>query len=618
MKKILRLVCIASFIGSIVFSVWFYGYWSHRYNHQQEILEERFENSYKAISDELTSLAKEHEHLTASLPNLIKEHHLDLAIKRNPHLVGAIYLDKNESANICCEYEKKLEIDPIMIRNYKGRTGWLDTSFQRREYRIFGFYSSEVKDQRGKPTGYLIGIYELPVTAQKLNELIYTFSSYAEIVDGTGNVVAHPFVFTNVAKEELKELSAQPQYIQPLPESNDWRLLFHLQKKDILPVSKKIWLLQLMLKLTWSTSLILLLAVLVKAHEGSTSSLAIVSGAVVLNFILISSFILASFANSYSYSHENADDYKYIYHKVAKLRDEMVLVPTSFRVENISLIDNSSYVISGLMAQIYPNNTDVTVGVLFPDEIKAPLTKFELISKINKGTYSVYTWQFSVELGKLFTQRYFPLDRNVLEMVLWPKDLTGKVFFIPDMIALQDLRPHSLPGVDETVRINNWTIDQSFFGMSDRTFAYFKKSNLPFSTNFKIVIQRTLVNAFISNLMPLFIAMLLTFALVCMPIKKLESPTLPSISIVIAIIFVVTVNQSGLRRNLGIHSFAYIEFLYSLYYIQLLLLTMNFIVYTTRQKPLYVIGYRDNLVPKLMYWPLLTGTFTLVLISGFS
>lgn len=616
-EKIAKVVVLITFFLAIGYSGWFYTFWYHEYLSNMQMLKNRYESGFEKITKELTGLEKDQEAIVEEFSKSLDENLLTQVTHTNKHLNALVYLNKNEDKILLQDSRKKYNFDVEEIQDYRGDTGWVEAKFQKHEYMLFGYYVSQVVSPSGKTLGYLVGVYHLPQTSYEINEMIYTFGSYAEIVDAKGTKMIHPFLYTSKPNDEYNLLAHSPKYIEPLAGTNGWNLVFHLQSKDALPVTRKIFLQQLFLELAFSLAIIMLIGVTLDAHFGKTKGLVAISASVVVNFLIICGFVLYTFTTNYTYSHDDAIGFKNIYKKIHESRGEATLVLTAIKTENITMVENTSYVVSGLLIQTYPIDANIEPGLIFPDAVGSS-TSLELISKKIEGKHITYIWQFSQEFGKLFSQKHFPLDRQKIDVLFWPKDVDKKVFFVPDVPNVKNVRPNMRPGLDMNVDVSNWMVDKSYYSLSNRAFDYYKPANFPYSLIYRVQIQRSLVSAFVTNLMPLFICMVLTFALITIPIKQLEQPTLPSVSLVIAIIFVVTVNQMSLRNNLGIHTFTYIEYLFAIYYIQLLLMTLNFILYTTREKPLFIIGYRQNLVPKLMYWPVLVGTFMLVLVSGFS
>ena len=618
MKKIIIIAAVISASISTIYTIHLVKAWKDQHANTRLELRENYTDAYRNTKRELTKHLKEQTNFAAFFSISPSSERIEEALKNCPNLMGARYYTAGSDVSVFSAGRKEAAMTFPNFSSNSDQSGWIGVIRGHDSYSLYGFCSTPIyEESQKKVKGYLVGCYKLPKTAMSINNLIYTFNSFGEIQDANGGPVVNPFLYTKVARKSANNLITKPEYSEPLPHTNGWRIVFHLKGGDLIPENIPMLKKRLVGEGLWAVTILLLLAILLKAHKGSTLSLSILSVFFILNCLFVTGYITSRFLASSQLDHENADDMKKIYGKIAEHHDDAIIIPTLVQIENIDFIKSSSYVLSGFIQQTYPKDYKDPVGILFPDELKTSSSKVTQISKIEKEDRVIYIWQFTLEMGKLFHLKDFPFDRRTLDLVMWPISMNKRVLFIPDTVGYEDMMPGTLPGVSSAVKVDNWEIDHSFFSLNYRQFPTFENERLPFNTQFKIVIQRSLTNAFLTNLTPLFICTILTYALLCVPLKKIENPTLHAMSIVLATIFVVTLNQTAIRTSLGIHSFAYIEFIYTAYYILLLLMTVNFILFTTSKKPFFMIGYRNNLIPKLLYWPVLTGVLAVVMYMGF-
>ena len=71
-----------------------------------------------------------------------------------------------------------------------------------------------------------------------------------------------------------------------------------------------------------------------------------------------------------------------------------------------------------------------------------------------------------------------------------------------------------------------------------------------------------------------------------------------------AFIFILLLDQVNLRNTIAVAGIVYIEALYFVLYIIILLVTINALLIASNMN-LTILRDRDNLIPKLMYWPTL-------------
>ena len=78
------------------------------------------------------------------------------------------------------------------------------------------------------------------------------------------------------------------------------------------------------------------------------------------------------------------------------------------------------------------------------------------------------------------------------------------------------------------------------------------------------------------------------------------------LAICAAFFFTVLVAHVTLRSQIDAEDVLYIEYFYFVMYLAVLAVAVNALLFTS-QETIRSIQYRDNLLPKLLYWPLLLG-----------
>ena len=122
------------------------------------------------------------------------------------------------------------------------------------------------------------------------------------------------------------------------------------------------------------------------------------------------------------------------------------------------------------------------------------------------------------------------------------------------------------------------------------------------------LIRHNLLDAFISNLGPIVIALILLFAIqmsIMADEKKAAFMQLTSgrlVNICVSMFFVIVFAHISVRRSLAAEEIFYLEYFYFTTYLGLLLVIMNGILFASNSGGA-VVEFRDNLVPKIAYWP---------------
>ena len=132
---------------------------------------------------------------------------------------------------------------------------------------------------------------------------------------------------------------------------------------------------------------------------------------------------------------------------------------------------------------------------------------------------------------------------------------------------------------------------------------------------FNIVVQRKFLSPFITNIVPLLVVAILAFT-VLMTINKdggqlLGFSGFGVVEACAAFFFVVTITQAQVRDALEVSNLIYLDYFFFIIYLVLLGVSINSIIFT-RTDRFQLIEYRDNLIPKMAFWPLLLGLLLVV------
>ncbi len=298
-------------------------------------------------------------------------------------------------------------------------------------------------------------------------------------------------------------------------------------------------------------------------------------------------------------------------------------------------------------------------GIYFPDAVKgtgriSTGAGSRAYSQRRQGPNEQFGWNFSALFPTEFDFSRYPFDRETLSIRINSTDLGRAFLHVPDIKNYDDLSPTTLPGVQRGLEIDGWDLDRSFFSYSVRDygteFGQITAQGLDHSTElaFNLQISRSFVGPFISNMLPLIIiAMLLFVALTIttkMPhfvlaiagrtralgageimddgtIKHGGSPTYGLIattavlSYTVALFFAIVLAHARLRGQFPDAGILYIEWYYFVAYMAVLGVTINAILYAAHLGGGYI-HFRENLIPRVSYWPM--NTFFLFVVTWIS
>jgi len=83
-----------------------------------------------------------------------------------------------------------------------------------------------------------------------------------------------------------------------------------------------------------------------------------------------------------------------------------------------------------------------------------------------------------------------------------------------------------------------------------------------------------------------------------------------------ALFFVLILGHIDLRSKLNAQTIIYLEYFFFVMYATILAVSVNAIMFVSHSR-LHLIQFQDNLVPKLLYWPLFLGVLLAITLGVF-
>lgn len=136
------------------------------------------------------------------------------------------------------------------------------------------------------------------------------------------------------------------------------------------------------------------------------------------------------------------------------------------------------------------------------------------------------------------------------------------------------------------------------------------------------MLRRNLLDAFISNLGPILISLILLFALqmVSTSDEKLaafmQTTSGRLVNICVGMFFVIIFAHVNVRRGLAAEEIFYLEYFYFATYVMILWVAINSIVFV-KMKHLRWLQHEENLIPKLLFWPAVAGILLAASVATF-
>ncbi len=234
----------------------------------------------------------------------------------------------------------------------------------------------------------------------------------------------------------------------------------------------------------------------------------------------------------------------------------------------------------------------------------------------NYETHGVIGWYFDSTIRERFDYSKYPLDKETLWIRIWHRDFHKNVILVPDLRSYHLINPKSLPGIEKEIVMHAKQIDASFFSYKENFYntdfglkCYEGKTGFP-ELYYNISISRKILDAFIAHLIPLIVVISLLYFILLMNILE-KDHALNVLAACSGLFFVAIFDHIGVRNSLSASGIIYLEYFYFITYFSILAVSVNSYLYAFH-KDLKMISFRENIYPRLYFWPVITGVIYLV------
>lgn len=283
-------------------------------------------------------------------------------------------------------------------------------------------------------------------------------------------------------------------------------------------------------------------------------------------------------------------------------------VPTGLYLQTIKFKDSHSTDITGYVWQNYPLDWTDGVGVIFPDAEKSIIVLDDSTKIFNENgdVVNLYRWRFEVSIREPFNFIHYPLDRNDLWLRLWHKNFDKDIILVPDFSSYCLINPAFTPGLDTEIDLPGWIIEGSFFSYKEKEYnssfgkeTYDSKHFFP-ELHFNIMLHRDFRDPLICKVIPLLVLLFMLYSILFI------GGHTDGLNVVIGcsgLFFVAIFEHIHLRQSLNASGIIFLEYLYFITYLLLLLVTYcamrNDIIIKVGSKGVSIISFA-----KLCFWPL--------------
>lgn len=299
-------------------------------------------------------------------------------------------------------------------------------------------------------------------------------------------------------------------------------------------------------------------------------------------------------------------------------------VPTGVYIQSIDFLSANNVQVTGYVWQTYDASIppEVTRGFVLPEAIEEAYESKEAYREVSNDGETI-GWYFHAIVRQQFDYRQYPFDWQDVWLRLWHADLQGNVILTPDFASYADIDPGALPGLKQEFVYEGWnpeftgfSIDYTAFNTSFGLDRAVIAETVP-ELSYNVGLQRDFLSPLLDHILALLVVALLLFATVRLTTmdeghqRRRGNLVFDVLSFCAALMFIVILAHNGIRNSVSPDQIAYMEMFPFLLYVSILIVAMNAILLTS-SKPPNLIAYQDNIVARLLYWPLILGALLVI------
>ncbi len=542
---------------------------------------------------------------------------------------------------------------------------FFDTIIQKLIVRMaFPFYAFDPADRRNKVCGVIFA----DVTLDQLNDMIFSHNlskqGYHVLASGAGILLAHPvssYVREQKTLTDLGHITNVPEYahlmsdfgqktsgITTLPIGNkphiilydyvpetDWYLFMFLEQSTTWLGSQDLKRMVLHIIFSFLAFLFCCIILITQAYLGTLyriwlsiiglGFLCLVGVTCLWTLELLTEIPLLG--NEYLVWNQTELDrflnlHERLYPAIYKVPP--IIIPTGMYVTDVKVSSSTTISIYGILWQKYPASSKDTVkeGIVL---LNADEEHLEKIYEFAEGDTITVGWKYIFVVRGNFNFVQYPFDKQMITLVMVHKDYDKNIFLKPDFSSFKNMSNLALPELDTEISIPEWTIQDSYyyyiltnyptnFGIQN----YIQQKNYPI-LHYSIDATRRFVHPFTSSILPVIIIIIICFGILIIisTISSGETRSItPLISMASGIFFAAIVAHQTFIRSISASGITYFEYFYFIAYLIILLVTINGLLYELGVQ-IPFITYKNNLLPRLCYWPFVLSIYFAITVYFF-
>jgi hypothetical protein len=309
-----------------------------------------------------------------------------------------------------------------------------------------------------------------------------------------------------------------------------------------------------------------------------------------------------------------------LYHLSYNYKNQ-AFIPTGIFISHLEFKQENQINISGYIWQRYYDTIHDSLkrGFVLPQAIGNQ--KITEIYRTKQAGQETIIWHIDATLNQKMNFKEYPFDVKDIEIQIWHTDFAKNIVLLPDLDSYIFINPAALPGLDQDIDLPGWTIQASYFGYKKELYntlfglytrgpfglyRHIEKSSTP-ELFFNITAKRHLADTLISDLLPITVILVLLFVIFLTSTQQGYT----ALGSYAAIFFGSAFAQARFRTKIPADTLVYFEHFYFIIY-AVLVSVIVITIFNLLDIKIHHIQHRHNLLPKLLFWPIVLSTIILV------
>ncbi len=296
-----------------------------------------------------------------------------------------------------------------------------------------------------------------------------------------------------------------------------------------------------------------------------------------------------------------------------------IQIPTGVLIQSVEFLNANNVQVTGFIWQSYAPNMPASIarGFVLPEAVQEAYQGVEAYRLTREDGTEVIGWYFSAVLREAFDYQRYPFDRQDVWLRLWHRDFERGVILVPDFASYETTDPSALAGVDPMFVYGAWDPHFSVFSFDvphyRTNFGYngsTSRGGFP-ELYFSIGLKRDFWGPFFDHVTLFLAVAVLLFGVLMLTTndsgRRERFGALNTAGVFGActgLLFTSLIEQNQIRTIVAGQQVAYLEVLPFLLNGAIGLVAFNSILLNS-ERPARFVTYRNNLLPDLLYWPVL-------------